>query len=68
MLADVLQVVVLQFLDYTCMIFLSVCKIDPLVLQNFFHSWLVDNSTDSEHMHILLPTKEKVGKSEENAV
>ncbi|OWF49024.1 meiosis 1 arrest protein-like [Mizuhopecten yessoensis] len=29
--------------------------IDPLCLQNFFSSWLIDSSTDSEHLHIVLP-------------
>ncbi|XP_069131914.1 meiosis 1 arrest protein-like isoform X1 [Argopecten irradians] len=28
---------------------------DPLCLQNFFSSWLIDSSTDSEHLHIVLP-------------
>ncbi|XP_060077619.1 meiosis 1 arrest protein-like [Ylistrum balloti] len=28
---------------------------DPLCLQNFFSSWLIDSSTDSEHLHIILP-------------
>ncbi|XP_033751890.1 meiosis 1 arrest protein-like [Pecten maximus] len=29
---------------------------DPLCLQNFFSAWLIDSSTDSEHLHIVLPS------------
>ncbi|CAG2209606.1 unnamed protein product [Mytilus edulis] len=35
----------------------EVVNLDPdaLSLQNFFNTWLLDSSTDSEHLHIILP-------------
>ncbi|XP_067654459.1 meiosis 1 arrest protein-like [Haliotis asinina] len=34
---------------------------DRVSLQNFFHGWLMDCGSDSEHLHIVLPSKNSDG-------
>ncbi|CAG2245782.1 unnamed protein product [Mytilus edulis] len=43
----------------------EVVNLDPdaLSLQNFFNTWLLDSSTDSEHLHIILPALQTDEKS-----